>query len=168
MSELMSLLFHDGGALSRQDANELLHTNDVTCQFGLALTRDDALALIDSRNSALVNNGRVEIGSSVLERIILKFCDSPYLCEYNYTDTIGALAELFYYMKNETLDLLTDDELIQRMRSFFDGSAGGSLDLLAGRELDLMARSIRAYGKECALEENDENELDEDDEWGEE
>ncbi len=94
----------------------------------------------------------MEIGASAIDKILLAFCDSPYLNEYNYTDTAGALVELFYYMKNETLDQMPDDELIERMRDFFNGKSGGSLDLLADRDLEAMARSIRAYGKEIPPE----------------
>ena len=40
-------------------------------------------------------------------------------------------------------DKLTDDELIEYMRKFFNGSCEGSIELLCSRELDSLARSLR-------------------------
>lgn len=70
----------------------------------------------------------------MLEKLAEAFCDSAYVDGQNYADTLCALTELFYYLKNDTLDSLPDDELIAVMKQCFDGDCEGSLELLAGRD----------------------------------
>ena len=146
MNELLSLLLHQDSNITRRNAGAILDTNRISSQYGLSLTQEDAIQLLNTRDQALRENGRLEIGEGILDRIILAFCDSPYLNCENYVDTLCALTELFYYMKTETLEQMSDEELIERMRAYFDGVDQGSLDLLANRELDTMARNIRTYG----------------------
>lgn len=135
-----------GGALvEKQAVNEVMKCNDLTVKFGLVLTEAQALALVETRSFALKENGRIEFGGGVIDKIINKFCDSPYLTTHNYEETLHELLETFYYYKNETLDLMSDDDLIQYMKNAFDGVCQGSLELLAGRELYKLARNLR-YG----------------------
>ena len=65
---------------------------------------------------------------------------------HNYEETLYELLEIFYYYKNETLDLIGDDYLVKYMKSAFDGIWQGSLELLSGRELYMSARNLR-YGE---------------------
>ena len=51
----------------------------------------------------------------------------------------------------ETMDALTDGELLQFMREAFDGACGGSTELLCGRELPCLARQIRQEGDNGAI-----------------
>ena len=132
--------------LAQKNADAILDTNSITSQYGLTLTREDVVKLLNTRDRALMENDRIEIGQGVIDQIILAFCDSPYLNCTNYADTLCALTELFYYMKNDTMDQMPDDELIHRMKDYFNGEDRGSLELLADRELEQMARNIRAYG----------------------
>ena len=81
----------------------------------------------------------------MVKKIIEKFCDSPYISQYNYLDTINELIDIFYYYKNETMDEISDDELIGLMYKYYNSSCQGSLELLKGRELDRIADNIK-YG----------------------
>ena len=47
----------------------------------------------------------------------------------NYADTLMRLQDIFYLYKNESLDELTDDELLEYMKEKFDGICAGDLDL---------------------------------------
>ena len=99
---------------------------------------------METRFIALSENGRIEFGGGVIDKIIKEFCDSPYISMHNYTQTIHELLEIFYYYKNETLDLVSDDDMIMHMKTAFDGTCQGSLDLLSWRELDRFARNLRS------------------------
>ena len=55
------------------------------------------------------------------------------------------MIEIFYYFKNETLDLIGDDELIELMRDYYENRCKGSLELLKYRELEKLSKNIR-YG----------------------
>ena len=135
--------------------------NNYTKQFGLTLTESQAKDLVKTRSHALNANGRIEFGGGVIDKIMKVFCDSPYLSMHNYSKTLHELVEIFYYYKNETMDLISDDELIKFMKTSFDGICQGSLDLLSGRELYRMAKNLR-MGYDFDYSENDELWEDED------
>jgi hypothetical protein len=132
------------GLIQKQAVGEVIKCNDYTVRFGLMLTLAQALELVETRSIALRDNGRIEFGGGVIDKIIREFCSSPYIYMHNYTQTIHELLEIFYYYKNETLDLVSDDDLIKHMKTAFDGVCQGSLDLLSGRELDRLARNLRS------------------------
>lgn len=130
-------------AIAKHAVRDLLRCNDETEAYGLVLTKEQALELVETRNLALRDTGRMEFGEGVIGKLIRAFCDSPYLTPRNYAETLHALTETFYYYKNETLDRLSDDELIGYMREWFDMPCQGSIDLLAGEVLTWFARQIR-------------------------
>lgn len=123
--------------------NELLKTNDASIEYGLRLTQKEAIALIQSKNEILRSYGRVEIGAGIVGKLAEKFCDSAYLQQDDYVSSLCDLIEIFYYIKNESLDQISDDELIDLMKNYYENTCRGSLDLLMGRELELVARNIR-------------------------
>jgi hypothetical protein len=148
--------------VEKQAVEEIEKCNDFTRRFGLTLSRIDAVELVETRAFALKSNGRIEFGGGVIDKIIREFCDSPYVSMHNYADTLHELTELFYYYKNETLDLMSDDDLIKFMKNSFDGKCQGSLELLSGRELVNMARNLRYgyapdYSEDSLYDEEDEN-----------
>ena len=126
---------------------KLVETNETTRTFGLALTEEDVKLLAERRIETLKEQQRVEFGDGILPRLIFAFCDSPYIDQGNYVDTISRLQEIFYLYKNESMDELTDDELIELMKDAFDGECEGSLEYLEETALEDFARSIRREGK---------------------
>lgn len=160
--EMISL---SSGLIRKQAVAEIEKCNDFTARFGLTLSHLEAVELVETRVFALQSNGRIEFGGGVIDKIIREFCSSPYLSMHNYAETLHELIEIFYYYKNETLDLMCDDDLIKFMKSSFDGKCQGSLELLAGRELANLARNLRyGYDPDCA-EEGADDEEDEDGEY---
>ena len=125
---------------------EIINCNEITLRYGLVLSQTDAKALVEIRSEALEHNGRIEFKGGIINKLIMEFCDSPFLSQYNYAETLGELIETFYYFKNETLDEMGDDELISLMKEYFDKNCQGSLELLQNRELEVLARNIR-YGE---------------------
>lgn len=161
------LCLFSGALVEKQAVNEVMKCNDLTTKFGLVLTEKQALALVETRSFALKENGRIEFGGGVIDKIINEFCDSPYLSMYNYEETLHELLEMFYYYKNETFELVSDDDLIKYMKNAFDGICQGSLDLLSGRELYKLVHNLR-YGYALDYsEDNMEMDEDEEDEYGE-
>lgn len=155
--------------IQKQAVMEIEKCNEFSAQFGLTLSHSQAIELVETRAQALRGNGRIEFGGGVIQRIIREFCHSPYISSHNYEETLQELVETFYYYKNETLDLLSDDELIQFMRTRFNGVCQGSLELLAGRELYNLASNLRFgyapnYWEDPAEDEEDEDEEDNADE----
>jgi len=125
--------------------SEIINCNEITSCYGLVLSQSEAQELVETRAEALNNNGRVEFAGGAINKLIIEFCDSPFLSQFNYATTLNELIETFYYFKNETLDEISDDELISLMKKYFDQKCQGSIELLQNRELEMLARNIR-YG----------------------
>lgn len=115
-------------------------------QYGLSLTDEEVGLLLGERKQVLREQERVEFGEGILSKLVYAFCDSPYVYQDNFADTLGRLQEIFYLYKNEALDELTDDELIEYMMREFGGICQGSLDYLEDTSLEKFARKIR-YGE---------------------
>ena len=109
----------------------LRRSNDRSAQYRLTLTEPQIQALARRRQEALAEAGRVEFGEGALPQLIAAFCDSPYLCQANYEETLAELLVLFYHFKNESRDRLSDGEVIAGMKRIFDGPAQGAVELLA-------------------------------------
>ena len=147
MSFDLRLTLLSGGELTAAaQTREILACNDDTAAYGLQLTPRQAQALLETRSAALRKTGRVELGGTILRRMILTFCDSPYLTPENYEDTLHQLADAFYYFKSETQDRVGDEALLRYMKQSFDGPCHGSMELLTGTALPDMARRLRAGG----------------------
>ena len=140
---LTDSMFITDQLLKEQSIGEVLKCNQETAKYQLTLTKEDAVLLIDTRREALKANQRIEIGGGTISKIIHCFRDSPYLSQCNYAETISELIDTFYYFKNETLDEVSDDELIELMKELFDERCHGSMDLLQGREMERIAHNIR-------------------------
>lgn len=119
-------------------------TNQYTEKFGLALSEKDTELLLAEKNHTLKAQRRVEFGESILPRIIYVFCDSSFITQDDYVETLTRLQTIFYRYKNEMQDEITDDELIHFMREQFETVCYGDLDYLEGTCLDIFAQAVRA------------------------
>lgn len=118
--------------------------NEKSEHFGLSLTREESQELILCRNESLRKYKRVEFGSGILDKLIFTFCDSQYIEQDNYLETLEKLQDIFYEFKNESMDRLTDDELLTFMREQFEGVCFGDLDYLENTCLERFSAAIRA------------------------
>ncbi len=125
-------------------STQLLLTNQYTQQYGLVLTQEDTEPILEGRKNALQEQRRVEFGESILPRIIFEFCDSAYIRQDNYTQTLLRLQEIFFLYKNEMEDEITDDELLHFMKEQFETICYGDLEYLEGTCLTGFAEAIRA------------------------
>ncbi len=130
---------------NQQSQAEIMACNEITSDYYLQLSKEEASMLLATRSEALSKNDRVEFGGGIITKIIMAFKDSDYISQYNYAITISDLIETFYYYKNETLDLISDDDLIELMRELFDKRCHGSIDLLQNRELERISHNVK-YG----------------------
>ncbi len=124
-------------------AEELRASNELTARYGLTLSEEQIQRFVQHRFEALRDTDRIEFGEGVLKKLIYAFCDSPYLTQENYEETLLELQDIFYYFKNESFDRISDDELIEFIKTVFDGRAQGSLDYLSGTSLEELGRYAR-------------------------
>lgn len=173
MEHMMELMLLEQ---EKKAVSEIISCNERTEKFGLILSEDDVHSLITCRRNVLKDSRRVEFGKSVLPEIIYAFCDSDFMNQENYTELINELQEIFYLYKNESMDELTDDELIGFMRRQFDEVCYGDTEYLKGTCLERFARAVRTgfYRRlqsrqrdEYAMRdtENEYGELDEETRW---
>lgn len=123
---------------------EIRSCNEFSKKFGLVLSEEEINELVQCRSDALKSSGRVEFGGGILPKLIYAFCDSPYIQQDNYEVILAELQEAFYYFKSESLDLYTDDELIEFMVSVFNGRAQGSAEYLIGTSLESLCKYARS------------------------
>lgn len=124
----------------RIDPATLERYNRRSEPYGLTLSESALQRLHLLRTEVLQQTGRIELGGGVLEKLIIAFCDSPYVVQSKYEDTLAELQELFYYFKNECRDLVTDDELLDAMRLIFNSVAHGSVEYLGDIDWETMYR----------------------------
>lgn len=74
---------------------QILETNHYTQKYGLVLRKEDAALLAKERIDVLRKERRVEFGQSILPRIIYTFCDSSYIDQNNYCESLIRLQEIF-------------------------------------------------------------------------
>ncbi|MBP1762633.1 MAG: hypothetical protein H6Q64_2175 [Firmicutes bacterium] len=133
---------------------ELRECNDISLRYGLSLSEQQMQNLAERHVTALRDTGRIEFGSGILKKLVMQFCNSPFIFQDNYEDTLLELQDAFYYFKNESKDRIPDDELIEFMKQVFDGRAQGSLEYLCNITLEELCRNTR-YG--YAVDDTDRN-----------
>lgn len=125
-------------------ARAVLEVGACAEQFGLRISREDAEILAVGRQNALKKERRVELGESVLPKLVSAFCDSDYVNQDNYVEMLLRLQDIFFLYKNEMEDEITDDELLEFMKEQFETVCFGDPDYLEGTCLELFAQAIRA------------------------
>ena len=130
-------------ANSRTWLKQVEATNQYTEKFGLSLSQEDTQFLLAEMNEILKAQRRVEFGQGILPRIIYVFCDSSFILQCDYVETLIRLQEIFYLYKNEMNDEITDDELLCFMKEQFETVCFGDLGYLEGTCLDIFAQAIR-------------------------
>ncbi len=128
---------------AEEEVKRITALNEKTAEYNLVLTRKDAEEIVVFRREALKNAGRVEVESNLAVKIIDEFSDSPFIDQCSYKTAVNRLIELFYEFKNDTEELVNDNELIDFMKGAFNGECNGSFELLEGKALPEFARKIK-------------------------
>ena len=131
----------------KNQIHKVMQMNQYTERFGLVLSEQEAEILVQEKSNSMRQEQRVEFGEGILPKLIFQFCDSPYLSQDNYVESIVRLQEIFYLYKNESLDDLSDDELLDYMKEKFDGVCQGDFEYLEGTVLEDFARKVRAESR---------------------
>ncbi len=121
--------------LEKINENELQDINRFTAKENLYLTTKEISQLKEKRNDILKNIGCIEI-NGILEEIILEFCDSPFIEQSNYYETILKLVDIFYLYQTTYRFKFTDEQIIKYLRRTFD-YYGGSEEILEDKLGDM-------------------------------
>ena len=113
--------------IARLSDSALLALNARTARYGLSLTAAQAAMLNRREQEVLAHTERVCFGESAVPLLAQAFTDSPFIQPADWSETLGALTQLFYELKDATGDRLGDEELAQAMAEAFSGRAQGDL-----------------------------------------
>lgn len=112
-------------------------------KHGLSLSKSDIAEITSANISALKKTGRLELGEGIAPELARVFCSSPFINDKNFTETLCELTYLFYEFKNESDDMLSDNEMLDLMKCAFDGVCGGSTHALASDVIPELTRRMR-------------------------
>lgn len=143
MNEKLNLVIQN--IEKNQLIQEIKKCNEVTIKYGVSLSEEQIENLINKRFESLKATGRIEFGNGILKELIEAFCDSPYIMQENYEETLEELQDIFYFFKGEAMDQIADDELIEFMKTYFNDICQGSIEYLSGTNLEELCRNTR-YG----------------------
>ena len=104
--------------------NEILKINEESSVYGLILTSENVEEIIKSRGYSLKTYGRIDLNMDVTKKIINKIYISQYTDKDDYVEIINDLQDIFYYLKNETLDKISDNEIIDIIGEFYEETSG--------------------------------------------
>ena len=104
--------------------NEILDLNEKSQIYGLTLNKEDVKEIINSRDNTLKSYGRIELDIGITKMIIENLYKSQYTDKDDYVYAINDLHEVFYYLKNETLDQISDIEIIEIIDEVYNNCSG--------------------------------------------
>ena len=76
---------------------KFVHDDNTYCKYGLSLSQEDVSAILTARKDTFVEESRIELGRSIIPKLIETFCDSPYISQNDYRDSIIRLQEIFFH-----------------------------------------------------------------------
>ena len=100
--------------MSAGDGGSILSAVNVRlAEAGIAITREDALKLVESRNEDLAELERVEFGRPAVVAIAEAVAGSPLLTRDCACDTLSQLQDVFYAVRGELPVDVPDGETIE-------------------------------------------------------
>lgn len=133
--------------VSKARIDSLMKCNSVLQKHGLVLYEAQAKELLKTQNDSITETGRVEFKSTIIEDIMYMFCDSQHFTKYDYVSQLNELIEIFYYYKEATDGLLSDEDIIKYLYLSFEGACQGSLSWLGDNQLQVLLDNLQD-GKE--------------------
>ncbi len=139
MEKRMELLLREA---EKQEMGKILDCNGKTIRLGLELTKEETKQLVACEYQTLRECGRVQFTESILPKLIETFCDSAYIQQEEYLETLEELQEIFFFYKNESGDKLSDDELLECMKQQYEKVCHGDLEYLKTTCLAEIVRTL--------------------------
>lgn len=98
--------------------------------YGLSLSKEEILDLVNTRNEALDSFGLIEPLDSAVKLVITEFCKSSYISKEEYASVVNELVYIFYMYRHIISDVVSDKELVSTMYDTFEYKCNGSIELL--------------------------------------
>lgn len=115
----------------RKVMDQIILCNEETKKYGLSLSERQAFALAQTRTTSLKETKRIEFGDGMVDQLIRAVCDSPYLTQDIYEGILHEWIQLFYNLKNDTWEKISDHDLIEYLLSnVINGAVGKAVRFL--------------------------------------
>lgn len=118
----------------KMEEKQLLELNKYISK-DIVLKKENVLELINNKNSALKEIGRIDITNSILENIILTFTDSSFIDKNNYMYIFLSLTEIFLCYENIFSKKISSEELLKYLKDEFEKNEG-SIELISTISLE--------------------------------
>ncbi len=118
----------------KMEEKQLLELNKYISK-DIVLTKENVLELINNKNSALKEIGRIDLTNSTLENIILTFTDSSFIDKNNYMYIFLSLTEIFLCYENIFSKKISSEELLKYLKDEFEKNEG-SIELISTISLE--------------------------------
>lgn len=83
--------------LQVQSINEIMQCNEVTSNYGIVITQQQAQELLTVHQEITQQLGRMSVDYSVIQALIIAFCNSQFINKYNQQEIFNEIIEIFYY-----------------------------------------------------------------------
>ena len=127
----------------RKLTSSLLEINSTTQKYGLFLTEAIAREIAAARGKSLSDNGRIDFSPDPIVRLIKAFSESRYITQEDFSWVISEVIELFYFLRNEVEDVLSDDDMISEMLVVFTETCAGSIEIMQSKGVEKIVRKYR-------------------------
>lgn len=104
--------------------NDLLKLNENSFEYGLKLSNEDVEIIVEWREISLKHMGRIDLGIDVTKKIVEFIYKSQYTNREDYLEAVVDIQDIFYYLKNETLELISDDDAIELISNVYERFCG--------------------------------------------
>ena len=111
--------------------NEVKELNKETIKYGLVLSDFEIRDLVNNKNNVLKSVGRIEMDKSAVTLIISEFCKSSYISSEEWAGVVKEIITLFYNVRNEISDNVSDFDLVKFMYNIFENKVHGVVELLS-------------------------------------
>lgn len=118
----------------KMEEKQLLELNKYISK-DIVLTKENVLELINNKNSALKEIGRIDLTNSILENIILTFTDSSFVDKNNYMYIFLSLTKIFLYYEKTFSKKLSSEEILKYLKDEFEKNEG-SIELISTISLE--------------------------------
>ena len=126
----------------------LVDLNAKANNYGLVITESIAREIAAYRNYALIENERFELKSDAVARLTSAFLESRYIEQQDFAATMGEIINLFYLIKTETENTISDDDLISEMLKVFIETCFGSIEHMQSKGLEKILREYKFNDKD--------------------
>lgn len=120
--------------------NEVKELNKETIKYGLVLSDFEIRDLVNNKNNVLKSVGRIEIDKSAVTLIISEFCKSSYISSEEWANVVNEIITLFYNVRSEISDNVSDFDLVKFMYNIFENKVHGVVELLSDEVMNEVNR----------------------------